>query len=333
MGGDHGPNVTVLASLDVLRRHEDLDIIFVGLDDKVMPLLKAHGKGLESRYSFVQASEVVAMDEPPAHALRTKKDSSMRVAINLVKEKKAQACVSAGNTGALMATARFVLKTLPGVDRPAIITRFPSQSNKEVRMLDLGANVNSTAEQLFQFAVMGSIFASAEDNSIRPTVALLNVGEEDIKGTPEIKGAAELLTNCPEVNYVGFVEGDALFAGTVDVIVCDGFVGNVALKACEGLAKLVKVRTTEAFKRNWITYLSALPAYPVLKKMLKRIDPRRRNGATFLGLNGVVVKSHGGADRIAFSYAIEEAILGLRKDLSEKIRQQLQAVLGDSQKE
>jgi glycerol-3-phosphate acyltransferase PlsX len=333
MGGDFGPSVTVLAGLDILNRYPDLHIIFVGLQEKVLPLLKIHGKNLSDRYSFVHASEVVAMDEPPAQALRSKKDSSMRVAINLVKEGKAQACVSAGNTGALMATARFVLKTLPGVDRPAIITRFPSQTSKEVRMLDLGANINSTAEQLFQFAVMGSIFASAEDNSVRPTVGLLNVGEEDIKGTPEIKRAAELLSNCPFVNYVGYVEGNALFAGVVDVIVCDGFVGNVALKACEGLAQLVKVRTKEAFEKNWITRLSALPAVPVLKKLMKRIDPRRRNGATLLGLNGIVVKSHGGADRIAYSFAIEEAILGVSKNVSEQIRQQLQAVLGDTHKE
>lgn len=333
MGGDYGPEVTVLAGLDVLSRNPDLHLIFVGQEEKILPLLKSNGKKLCGNYSVVHASEIVAMDEPPAQALRTKKDSSMRVAINLVKEGKAEACVSAGNTGALMATARFVLKTLPGVDRPAIITRFPSQTHKEVRVLDLGANVNSSAEQLFQFAVMGSAMVAAEENMARPTVGLLNVGEEDIKGTPEIKEAAELLSQCPDVNYIGFVEGNALFSGVVDVIVCDGFVGNITLKACEGLAQLVKNRTKEAFQKNWMTKLSALPAIPVLKTLMKRIDPRRQNGATLLGLNGIVVKSHGGADRMSFSYAIEVASLGVSKNIPEQIRQRLQAVLGDTHKE
>lgn len=333
MGGDYGPEVTVLAGLDVLSRNPDLDLIFVGQEEKILPLLKSNGKKLSGRYSLVHATEVVAMDEPPAQALRTKKDSSMRVAINLVKEGKAQACVSAGNTGALMATARFVLKTLPGVDRPAIITRFPSQTYKEVRVLDLGANVDSSAEQLFQFAVMGAAMVAAEENVNRPTVGLLNVGEEDIKGTPEIKEAAELLSQCPDVNYIGFVEGNDLFSGEVDVVVCDGFVGNITLKACEGLAQLVKNRTKEAFQKNWITKLSALPAIPVLKTLMKRIDPRRQNGATLLGLNGIVVKSHGGADRMSFGYAIEVASLGVSKNIPEQIRQRLQAVLGDTNKE
>lgn len=333
MGGDYGPEVTVLAGLDVLKRHPDLHLIFVGLEEKILPLLKSTGKKLSGNYSVIHASEIVAMDEPPALALRTKKDSSMRVAINLVKEGKADACVSAGNTGAFMATARFVLKTLPGVDRPALITRFPSETTKEVRLLDLGANVNSSAEQLFQFAVMGSAMVAAEENIARPTVGLLNVGEEDIKGTPEIKEAAELLANCPDVNYIGFVEGNQLFSGVVDVIVCDGFVGNITLKACEGLARLVKNRTKEAFQRNWMTRLSALPAVPVLKTLMKRIDPRRQNGATFLGLNGIAVKSHGGADRMSFGYAIEVAILGVSKNIPELIRQRLQAILGDTYKE
>ena len=330
MGGDHGLRITVPASLSVLRNDPNLHLIFVGPQDQLEKALADKGKGLESQYTIQHASEVVAMDEPPAQALRTKKDSSMRVAINLVKKGQAQACVSAGNTGALMATARFVLKMLPGVDRPAIITRFPTQTAKEVRVLDLGANVNSNAEHLFQFAVMGSIFSEAEDGGEKPTVGLLNIGEEDIKGTVEIKGAAELLSQCKEINYVGYVEGSDIFRGRVDVVVCDGFVGNVTLKACEGLLRMIKYRATEAFMKNWLTKLSALPAFPVLKRLMKRVDPRRRNGATLLGLDGIVVKSHGGADQFAFACAVEEAVLEVEKDVIAKIGGQLQSVLDNT---
>lgn len=330
MGGDHGPRVIIPACLSVLRTHPDLHLIFVGKEDQLESMLKAKGKGLESRYRIQHASEVVAMDEPPAQALRTKKDSSMRVAINLVKNGEAQACVSAGNTGALMATARFVLKMLPGVDRPAIITRFPTQGTKEVRVLDLGANVNSNSEHLFQFAVMGSIFSQASDGGDKPKVGLLNIGEEDIKGTPEIKGAAELLSQCKEINYIGYVEGDDIFRGRVDVVVCDGFVGNAVLKACEGLLRMIKYRATEAFMKNWLTKLSALPGYPVLKKLMQRVDPRRRNGATLLGLDGIVVKSHGGADQFAFACAVEEAVLQVEHDVIAKVGGQLQSVLDNT---
>lgn len=331
MGGDYGPKVIIPAALSVLKLHPDLKLIFVGLKDQIEHYLSQHPiDGLSDRFTIHHASQQVEMDEPPAQALRYKKDSSMRVAIDLVKSGEAQACVSAGNTGALMATARFVLKMLPGIDRPAIIGRFPTEIGKEVRMLDLGANVNSTALHLFQFAVMGSVLAGAVDNIQSPRIALLNIGEEEIKGTDEVKEAAELLTQCKFLNYVGFVEADDIFTGVTDVIVCDGFAGNVALKACEGAAKLIGNIAKRAFKKNWLTRLSILPALPVLKRLLIRMDTRRRNGATLLGLAGIVIKSHGGADEVAFSHAIQEALLEVEKNIPELIRQKVGAVLSES---
>lgn len=327
MGGDYGPSVIIPASLQVLRQHTDLKLIFVGQEEQLRTLLSTEGADLTDRFEIKHASEVVAMNEPPSQALRFKKDSSMRVAINLVKEGIAGACVSAGNTGALMATGRFVLKMLPGIDRPAIITRFPSEVGQEVRVLDLGANVECTAENLFQFAVMGSILTSAADNIEFPRVGLLNVGEEEIKGTEEVKQAAELLSKCKHINYIGFVEGDDIFTGVADVIVCDGFVGNVTLKACEGMLKLIIQNTKKAFMKNWLTRLSALPSIPVLKKLMKRMDPRLRNGATLLGLDGIVIKSHGGADKVAFASAIEEAIVEVEKNVPQRIREKIAIAL------
>lgn len=334
MGGDHGPDVTVPAALEVLRNNPNLHLIFVGVKDQLEPLLQSQGAALKDRWKIHHASQIVAMDEPPAQALRSKKDSSMRVAINLVKEGEADACVSAGNTGALMATARFVLKTLPGIDRPAIVARFPTQTDKEVRVLDVGANVNSTAEQLFHFAVMGSILTSAVEDIQNPRVGLLNIGQEEIKGTESVKQAAELLSKSKSINYIGYIEGDDIFTGIADVVVCDGFVGNVTLKACEGVAKLIGYSVKTSFMQNWLTKLSALPAMPVFKGLFKRIDPRRRNGATFLGLDGIVIKSHGSADAIAFAYALEEAVSEVEKNIPELIRQQVQSVLSvDLEKE
>lgn len=327
MGGDYGPSVVIPAALSVLKENPDVCIIFVGIKEKIEPILKQKGADLADRWRIQHASEIVTMDEPPSQALRTKKDSSMRVAINLVKQGEADACVSAGNTGALMATARFVLRMLPGIDRPAIMARFPTEIEKEVRVLDVGANVNSTAEHLFQFAVMASILTKAVDNIEFPKVSLLNIGEEEIKGTEQVKKAAELLSNTEAINYTGYIEGNDIFTGEADVIVCDGFVGNVALKACEGIAKLIMNSAKDAFMHNWLTKLSALPAVPVLKGLLKRMDPRRRNGATFLGLDGIVIKSHGGADEIAFACAVKEAILEIDKNIPELIRQKLSAVL------
>ncbi|OGT33786.1 MAG: phosphate acyltransferase [Gammaproteobacteria bacterium RIFCSPHIGHO2_02_FULL_39_13] len=330
MGGDHGSRVTVPAALSVLKKHPDLKLIFVGLVDQLQPELSKADSALKNRFEIQSASEVVMMDESPAVALRSKKDSSMRIAINAVKEGRAQACVSAGNTGALMATARFVLKTLPSIDRPAILARFPTMSGRDVRVLDLGANVDSTPEHLFQFAVMGSVVAKSVDNVPHPSVGLLNVGSEDIKGNEQVKNAAQLLSQCKEINYVGFVEGDDIFRGNTDVVVCDGFVGNSVLKACEGTLRLIAEFTKQEIKKNWLTQLSVLPAMLVLNRLKNRIDPRKKNGATFLGLNGVVIKSHGGADQFAFACAIEQAIMEIEKNVPGLIREQVGNILSRS---
>lgn len=307
MGGDRGPDVVVPAALRVLKSTGNaLRLILVGQEDVLSAQLtkfKAKGyPGLVIRH----ASQLVSMDESPAQALRVKKDSSMRVAINLVKQGEADACVSAGNTGALMATARFVLKTLPGIDRPAICTTLPTVRG-QTRVLDLGANVDSKAEHLLQFAVMGSVLAAV--NGIeRPRVGLLNIGEEDIKGNEQVKEAARLLV-ASDLHYIGFVEGDGIYLDDVDVVVCDGFVGNVALKSSEGVAKLIHHYMVQEFKRNPLTRLAGLIALPVLRAFRRRIDPRRYNGASLLGLQGIVVKSHGGADALAFANAIQVAML------------------------
>lgn len=329
MGGDHGPSVTVPAALLALAVHSDLHLILVGDQAVLQQTLQAQQQSYDKqRISIQHASERVEMHESPALALRNKKDSSMRVAINLVKEARAQACVSAGNTGALMATARFVLKTLPGVDRPAIISAFPtSHPQKSVRMLDLGANVDSSAEHLVQFAVMGSVLASAIDNIPNPKVCLLNIGEEDIKGNEQVKQTAQLLAQVKSLNYTGYIEGDALYAGEADVVVCDGFVGNVALKTTEGVALLIASLIKTAFMRNIFTKLVGLLAKPILKTFAQRIDPSRYNGATLIGLQGTVIKSHGGAKVAAFAHAIEEAILGVQKNIPHRIRHEVEALL------
>jgi glycerol-3-phosphate acyltransferase PlsX len=257
------------------------------------------------------------MDELPSKALRSKKDSSMRVAIDLVQSGEAQACVSAGNTGALMATARFVLKTLAQVDRPAISTAIPSLSG-QTHVLDLGANVDCSAENLFQFAVMGSELVSAVHEVASPKVGLLNIGQEEIKGNDQVKEAHELLARS-SLNYVGYVEGDDIFLGDVDVVVCDGFVGNVALKTSEGAAKLMSQRLKEQFKRNWLTRLSGLVAMPVIRRFRRDFDPRRYNGASLLGLRGIVIKSHGGADVVAFENAVRIAEKEIHSNVPQRI--------------
>lgn len=253
----------------------------------------------------------------------------MRVAINLVKEGRAQACVSAGNTGALMATARFVLKMLPGVDRPAIIVSLPTIKG-HTHMLDLGANVDSTADNLFEFAVMGSVLTSAVDNIKRPTIALLNIGEEEIKGNDTVKEAARLL-EASDLNYIGYVEGDGIFKGEADVVVCDGFVGNVALKSSEGVAKMITHYMREAFGKNVFTRLAALVAMPVLKAFRAKIDPRHYNGASLVGLQGIVIKSHGGTDVVGYTNAIHEAEKEVRKNVPARISEQLEAILSRRQ--
>lgn len=331
MGGDHGPRVTVPAAILALKKHPDLHLIMVGQEEILRPLLTSQGQTCRDRWSIVHASEVVEMDESPSAAMRNKKDSSMRVAINLVKEGKASACVSAGNTGALMATARFVLKTLPGIDRPAIMTRFPSViHDKEVRVLDLGANVDSSAEHLCQFAIMGSIVTTAVDNIEKPKVGLLNIGEEEIKGNEQVKTAAELFSKNPALNYQGYVEGDAIFSGKFDVVVCDGFVGNITLKACEGISKFIMREAQRAFTANWWSKLLALFSLPVLKRLKGSVDPRKRNGASLLGLNGIVIKSHGSAKVFSYEVAIEEAVLEVEKNIPLRIHKKLGSLLGES---
>jgi glycerol-3-phosphate acyltransferase PlsX len=324
MGGDHGPSVTVPAALAFLRATIDTRVIVVGLVNALDKALAGTPPELRARIDIQAATELVAMAEPPADALRKKKDSSMRVAINLVKEGRAHACVSAGNTGALMAIARFVLKTLPGIDRPAIASQLPTRRGV-VTMLDLGANVNCSAGQLVQFAAMGSALCSAVEGIERPTVGLLNIGEEDIKGNELVKETAELLKRSG-LNFQGNVEGDDIYKGTTDVIVCDGFVGNVALKTSEGLAAMLYDFLKAEFTRNPLTKLSALFAYPVLMAFRRRIDPRRYNGATLVGLRGVVVKSHGGADVLAFSNALQKAHTEVQHDVLERIAQRIAAM-------
>lgn len=306
MGGDHGPATTVPGALAALRHHPDLRLILVGQREPLTAALARHGGTEGDRLTIHHAGEIVAMDEPPAQALRGKKDSSMRVAINLVKDGTAQAIVSAGNTGALMATARFVLKTLPGIDRPAIIAALPT-IHGHIHVLDLGANVDSTPEQLLQFGIMGALLVGAVEHKDRPRVALLNVGTEDIKGNEVVKKADELFRSS-ELNYVGYVEGDGIYTGEVDVIVCDGFVGNVALKTSEGLARMISQFMKEEFRRHPLAMLAGLVAMPVLRSFRRRVDPRRYNGASLVGLNGIVIKSHGGTDPLGFENAIHVAV-------------------------
>ena len=323
MGGDHGPHVTVKAALAVLREEQDVNIVLVGLEDALRAELKASKSEAGTRLRIHHASEVVKMDDPLPVALRTKKDSSMRVTADLVKRGEADAGVSAGNTGALMAVSRFVLKTLPGIDRPAIASTLPSRSGRTY-MLDLGANVDCSAEHLLQFGIMGSALVAAIEHKERPSVGLLNIGEEDIKGNETVKRAGELLKDSG-LNFFGNVEGDDIYKGTVDVVVCDGFVGNIALKTSEGLAKLIGDQLRGEFKKNPITRLAGLIALPVLRAFKKKLDPRRYNGASLLGLNGVIIKSHGSADVFAFTQAVHKAIEEVRGGLLRRIADQVDA--------
>ena len=306
MGGDHGVTVTVPAAIEYLKQFHNDTIVLVGIPDAIESELRALGMGAGNVHLRVHpSSEVVGMDEQPQSALRGKKDSSMRVSINLVKSGEASACVSAGNTGALMATARYVLKTIPGIDRPAIASYLPTRKG-QVCMLDLGANTDCTAEHLLQFALMGSVLVTALEHKPNPSIGLLNIGSEDIKGNEVVKQAAQLL-QASDLNFYGNVEGTDIFKGTTDVVVCDGFVGNVALKTTEGLAQMLGGFLREEFGRNAFTKLAALVAMPVINAFKRRVDHRRYNGASLLGLKGIVVKSHGSADVLAFRCAIERA--------------------------
>ncbi len=324
-GGDHGPAVVVPAALRVLAEFDGLHVILVGERAQLERTVPSQGAAIRDRLSIRHASQTVAMDDLPSQALRTKKDSSMRVAVDLVKAGLADACVSAGNTGALMATARFVLRTLPGIDRPAIVSSLPTMRG-HTHLLDLGANVDSTPGQLFQFAVMGSVLTNAVDNVAHPRVGLLNIGEEEMKGNQRVRETARLLAGS-ELNYVGFVEGDDIFRGTADVIVCDGFVGNVALKSSEGVAHMISHYLKQEFTGNFYGRIAALVARPVLNRLRRKIDPRRYNGASLVGLRGIVVKSHGGADVLAFSNAIREAVAEVQKNVPARISRLLESVL------
>jgi phosphate acyltransferase len=322
MGGDHGPRVTVPAALDFQAREPDAAIVLVGIAHAIEGELARLKREQGPRLRVHAATEVVAMDEPPAQAMRYKKDSSMRVAVNLVKQGAAHAAVSAGNTGALMAISRFVLKTIAGIDRPAIATVLPNQKGGYTYVLDLGANVDCTAEQLMQFGVMGAMLVAAVEHKERPSVGLLNIGVEDIKGNETVKRAAELLRSSG-LNFHGNVEGDDIYKGTTDVVVCDGFVGNSLLKASEGVAKMIAAFLREEFKRNPWNMLAAVMAKPVINALRARMDPAKYNGATLVGLRGIVIKSHGSADARAFAHALESALEEVRNDVPQRIAERM----------
>ena len=316
MGGDHGPKVTLPACRQFLQHHPDARLLLVGRPEALAGLK-------HERVEWVEATEVVDMDDPVELALRKKRDSSMRVAIQQVKDGAAAAAVSAGNTGALMAIARYLLKTLEGIERPAIATQLPNMKGGATTVLDLGANVDCTAEHLLQFAVMGSALASVLKNDPQPTVGLLNIGEEAIKGGDEIKRAGELLRKAAgmgSLNFVGNVEGNDIFTGAADIVVCDGFVGNVALKTTEGLASMIGGFLKEEFSRNIFTKMAAIVAYPVLNALRRRTDHRRYNGAALLGLRGLVFKSHGSADALAFEQALRHAYDAAQNHLLERVQ-------------
>ena len=322
MGGDHGPHVTVPAALEFQARLADVDIVLVGLRDALEKELAARGAATGPRLRVHHAAQVVAMDESPVQAMRYKKDSSMRVAINLVKSGEAHACVSAGNTGALMAISRFVLKTIPGIERPAIATVLPNMKGGFTYVLDLGANVDCTPEQLMQFGVMGAMLVAAVRGNERPSVGLLNIGVEDIKGNETVKQAAELL-RASGLNFYGNVEGDDIFKGTTDIVVCDGFVGNAVLKASEGVVKMIVGFLRQEFTRNPWRMLVAWLASPVRTALRARVDPGRYNGASLLGLRGIVIKSHGSADIHAFGHALQNAVEEVRNSVPQRIAEQM----------
>jgi len=330
MGGDHGPSVTIPAAISFVNSEPQAELILVGLEDVVRAELKKCKAEDHPRLSVVHASEVVEMDDPLEIALRRKKDSSMRVAIELVKDGKAQVCVSAGNTGALMAVSRYVLKTMAGVDRPAICSILPNQKDGPTYMLDLGANVDCEPHHLHQFAIMGSVLVTAMEGIERPTIGLLNVGTEDIKGNEVVKATGKLLREDHErgvLNFFGNVEGNDIFKGTVDIVVCDGFVGNVTLKAVEGLARFFKSTLTAEFKRTPWSMLGALIARGAINAFSKRMNPSRYNGASLLGLRGLVFKSHGGADAYSYEWAIKRAYDAAKYNVLEHLSETITALM------
>ena len=327
MGGDHGPSVVVPAALAAVERIDRLKAVLVGDSERIAAALG--GRKRPERVRVHHAGEQVGMDEPPAQALRTKRDSSMRVALDLVAGGEADACVSAGNTGALLAISRFVLKTLPGIDRPAIISALPSRDG-HTHVLDLGANVDPTPEHLFQFAVMGSTLVSAIHHKEMPRIGLLNVGEEEIKGHERVREAAQLIARS-DLNYIGYVEGDGIFSGEADVVVCDGFAGNIALKSSEGAARMIGAMIRGEFRRTGFNRIAGILARPVLRSVARRMDPRTYNGAIFVGLRGTVVKSHGRADAHSFENAIREAVVEVENNLPARIAEHLDGLLSQGQ--
>ncbi|BDM64605.1 phosphate acyltransferase [Shewanella sp. NFH-SH190041] len=329
MGGDHGPHVTVPAALQALAIHSCLNLILVGDKAKISPLLQSASPSQLSRIDIIHTTEVVQMSDRPVYALRRCKNSSMRLAIELVRDGKADACVSAGNTGALMAMAKVLLKTLPGVDRPALVSCLPSSKNRPVYFLDLGANVACDAEALFQFAVMGSALYEAVEKVERPRVALLNVGIEEMKGNDQVQHAAQYLQDTPQLNYTGFIEGDEIYTGNVDVIVCDGFVGNITLKTSEGIARLLVHQLKKGLTQGFLIRLLARLIAPGIQKVLNQMNPDHYNGASLIGLRGIVVKSHGNADQEAFLQAVNLAVTEAQRRLPEMIKDRLESILLD----
>jgi glycerol-3-phosphate acyltransferase PlsX len=325
MGGDFGPRSIVQASIACLLATPSLHLTLVGQAPLLEEMIARHSGVDRSRLLVVNATEVITMEDRPSQVLRGKADSSMRVALQLVASGQAQACVSAGNTGALMALSRFVLKTLPGIDRPAMVAAIPTQRGY-CQLLDLGANVDCSADNLFQFAVMGSVAAEALGVP-RPKVALLNVGTEDIKGNQQVKLAASLLQAAPGLNYTGFIEGDGLYRGEADVVVCDGFVGNILLKSSEGLATMIGERIEALFTQSMVARAIGTVALPLLKRLKADLAPARHNGASFLGLQGIVVKSHGSAGVLGFQSAIQRALIEIQENLPERLHGRLEELL------
>ncbi|MBR9727763.1 phosphate acyltransferase PlsX [Shewanella intestini] len=329
MGGDHGPYITVPAAVQALKSHPNLHFILVGDKTEINRYLSAHTEDFLHRIEIVHTTEVVAMNDRPIHALRFKKNSSMRLALELVKDGRAQACVSAGNTGALMAMSKVILKTLPGIDRPALVSCLPAVTGEPVYLLDLGANVACDSETLFQFAVMGSVLCEAIHQKAHPKVALLNVGIEENKGNGQVQEAGQILQHTDQINYVGFVEGDELYTGKVDVIVCDGFVGNITLKTSEGIAKLLVHQLKTGLKDGFVVRLLSKLIAPRIQNVLSKMNPDHYNGASLIGLRGIVVKSHGNADEAAFLQAINLAATEAKRRLPEMINDRLESILLD----
>ena len=326
MGGDFGPQITVPAAMQALAFYPELKIILIG-DSRLISKFLPDNAPETQRLTIHHASQIVTMNDRPMTALRNRRDSSMRIALDMVKEGRADACVSGGNTGVLMAMAKLVLKTLPGIDRPALISMLPTLDDKPVYMLDLGANVSCDSETLFQFAVMGSVMAETVEQFKCPKVALLNIGEESIKGNDVVRQTAELLRQTSKLNYIGFIEGHQIFSGRAEVIVCDGFVGNITLKTTEGVANLLISYLKQTISKGWLRKLLSVLLTPLLKKSFQKMKPDQYNGASLLGLRGIVVKSHGNADQVAFLNAIKQAVVEVEQQVPSRIQHRLESVL------